>query len=93
MALTTIEPVGNFPAMPTIVPRTSPKSAGFTFLPAGTIRQYSAKKWGMYYCARENTTFIVVDAGKDWSIRPVIGKMKLTMAQGVMSTKPCCQED
>lgn len=89
-----IEPVGGaYPIMPPVIPREVPKARGFNFLPPGTERLYDAKKWALYYYAPANVSYIVVDAGKKWSIRPVLGKLRINYTMGIMATKPCCQED
>lgn len=93
MALTTIQPVGGGYPTPPLIPREVPKAQGFNFLPPGTVQEYDAKKWALYYNALHDISIIVVDAGRKWSVRPLLGKLRINYARGVMATKPCCQED
>lgn len=94
MALTYIEPMGQpVAAPPPIVPPKVAKSAGFNFLPAGTVRVHDGGKWGLYYYGAYNVSYLVYDLGTHWRVKPVLGKMHLSYAQGVMAQKPCCQED
>lgn len=92
MALTSIDAVESY-GMPPIVPTTIPKSQGFNFLPKGTKRKFNAKKWALYYYAPANVSYLVYDVGQSWRVKPVLGKMRINYAKGVMAQKPCCQED
>ncbi len=73
------------------VPFSWPKSAGFTFLPPGTVRQHDAGKWALYYNPAMNASFFVIDKGDWWKINHHIGKMKVTYAKDYAASKPCCQ--
>lgn len=92
MALTYIEPMGQA-GMPPIVPSTVAKSQGFNFLPPGTKRLHDARTWGLYYYPAANVSYLVYDLGTHWRVKPVLGKMRIGYAKGVMATKPCCQEN
>lgn len=92
MALTIIEPMGAVSAPP-VVPTTVDKRLGFNFLPPGTDVLHDGGTWGLYYYAPANVSYLVYDVGKFWRVKPVLGKLHLSYAKGVMAQKPCCQED
>lgn len=79
--------------MPQIVPTKALKTGGFNFLPPGTLRLHNERKWGLYYYAPGNMSYMVYDQGKYWRITPIIGRVRIKFAKGVAATKPCCQED
>ena len=81
------------PSMPPVVPSTVPKSLGFNFLPPGTVQLHDAQKWGLYYYAAANVSYLVYDLGKVWRVKPVLGRLRVNYAKGVMAQKPCCQEN
>jgi len=87
-----VETVGK-PIMPPVVPTKVMKSQGFDFLPQGTARVKDAGKWGLYYYSPANVSYLVYDLGKFWRIKPILGRVSLGYAEGVMAQKPCCQED
>ena len=94
MAYTSIESISNVGyTPPPIVPNVVPKSMGFDFLPAGTRILHDAGKWALYYNAGANVSYLVYDVGSSWRIKPVLGKVRVTYAKGVMAQKPCCQEE
>ena len=93
MALQIQPAAQNMPMPMPIIQTRIPKSAGFTFLPAGTKRVYDGGHWGLYYYAPARVSFLVYDVGDEWRVKPVLGKVKLSYAKSVMSTKPCCQGD
>ena len=92
MAIRSIQPVSGF-VIPPVVPTSVPKAAGFNFLPPGTVGLHDAGRWGLYYYAPANVSYLVYDMGKTWRIKPVLGKVRVSYAKGVMAQKPCCQED
>ena len=94
MAYTQIEstqPTGY--TTPPVVPGKVPKSAGFNFLPPGTVMVKDGGKWALYYYAAANVSYMVYDQGNIWGVTPILGKVRVSYAQGVAATKPCCQED
>jgi hypothetical protein len=92
--VTTIQPMtGYTPPAPPTVPSTVPKAAGFNFLPPGTVAVHDGGKWGLYYYAAYNVSYMVYDFGDFWRINTVLGKLKVGYAKGIVAQKPCCQED
>ncbi len=87
-----VETIGR-PVAPPVVPGKVMKSQGFNFLPSGTRRMNDAGKWGLYYYAPANVSYLVYDLGNFWRIKPILGKVSIAYANGVMAQKPCCQED
>ena len=79
--------------MPPVVPTTVKKSQGFNFLPPGTEMLADATKWALYYYSPANVSYLVMDAGKVWRIKPILGKVRVGYAKSVMAQKPCCGED
>jgi len=75
------------------VPFTCPKSAGFNFLPADTVKEHDAGKWALYYSPLYNFSFIVIDFDDHWKINHYAGRLRVTMAQGRMKHQPCCQDN
>lgn len=75
------------------VPYTWPKSEGFNFLPAGTVKIHDAVKWALYYCAAFNFSFIVIDFEDHWKINHYLGRLQLNYALDAMRVQPCldCQ--
>jgi hypothetical protein len=97
MAFTTIEPMAAYQGTPPIVPPSLPKSAGFSAFPPGTELVYDGGKWALYYYAPSNVSYMVIDVGTAWRIKPIIGRVKLSYAKSharhVRSIVPCCQEE
>jgi hypothetical protein len=74
------------------VPYSWPKSSGFNFLPAGTIKEYDAEKWALYWNPYIGMSFIVIDFPEHWKINHFVGKMRVSYATDRMRSMPCCQE-
>jgi hypothetical protein len=75
------------------IPFSQPKNLGFNFFPPGTIKQYDARKWALYYVPSMNMSFIVIDFSDRWKINHYVGKMQLRYVQDVMASKPCCNQE
>lgn len=91
-----IEPMADFPSLPPVIPPSIPKSAGFSVFPPGTVLLHDGGKWALYYYPAANVSYMVVDVGTAWRIKPLLGKAKLSYARShaahVRSIVPCCQE-
>lgn len=92
MAMTIIERVGGYVAPP-IVPTKVSKRMGFNFLPPGTVQLHDGGKWGLYFNGAHNVSYLVMDTGKEWRVKPILGRVRVNYAQGVMAQKPCCQDN